>query len=261
MQLLRIFCITAFVFIITASSSFSSNISFESDNDANTRAFVIDGRSFFLSVDGKVSFPSLLQPIDAQEQEGFEVEQVEEGEETPAEEQPAEEQPAEEQPAEEQPAEEQPAEEQPAEEQPAEEQPAEEVEETPTAAAIDNDEINITSFNEFRNLTNGSALEDRLSIKCHPTEIEVEPGEDASINCTVENKTADLMEIVMECSGLEGTGIECHINGEYPIVRTLTGMSDTYFSINIVSSSSPPVSAGSYPFIITLDECISSDLC
>jgi uncharacterized membrane protein len=106
-----------------------------------------------------------------------------------------------------------------------------------------------------------SALEDRLSIECHPTDIEVEPGEHASINCTVENKTADPMEIVMECSGLEGTGIECYINGEYPIVRTLTGMSDTNFSVIIVSSSSPPVSAGSYPFIITLDECINSDLC
>jgi hypothetical protein len=262
MQPLRGFCIIAFVFIITANSSNISNIPFESDNDADTRASVIDSRSFFLSVEGKVSFSSLLQPIDAQEQEESEVEQLQEVEGELVEEQPAEEQPAEEQPAEEQPAEEQPAEEQPAEEQPAEEQPAEEADETPPPAAIDKNENNLTSFSGVhRNLTNVSALEDKLSLKCDPSEVEIKPGEDASINCTVENKTSDPIEIVMECSGLEGTGIKCYINGENPIGRTLTEMSDTNFSIVLVSRPSPPVTAGSYPFMISVDECINSNLC
>jgi hypothetical protein len=106
-----------------------------------------------------------------------------------------------------------------------------------------------------------SALEDRFSIKCDPTEVETKPGEDASINCTVENKTSDPIEIVVECSGLEGTGIECYINGEYSMERTLGEMSDTSFSVILVSSSSPPVSAGLYPFIISVDECINSNLC
>jgi hypothetical protein len=262
MQLLRIFCITAFVLIIVSSSS--SNIPLKTEDDTNTKASIIDSRSFFLSVHDKVSFSSLLQPIDAQEQEEHEVEQVEEVEETPGEEQPGEEveeTPGEEQPGEEQPGEEQPGEEQPGEEQPGEEQPGEEVEETPAAAAIDNNEKNITSFNGFRNLTNASPLEDRLSIECHPTAVEMEPGEDASINCTVENKSSDRIEIIMECSGLMGTGIECYINGEYPMGMTLTEMTDTNFSVILVSSSSPAVPAGSYRFSISVDECVNSDLC
>jgi hypothetical protein len=37
------------------------------------------------------------------------------------------------------------------------------------------------------------------------------PGEEGSINCTIENKNPKPIELVLECSGLEGTGIECNI--------------------------------------------------
>jgi hypothetical protein len=94
------------------------------------------------------------------------------------------------------------------------------------------------------------------------SEIEMDPGEVGSINCTVENKTSELIELVMQCSGLESTGIECYINGEYLIERAfITGMADVNFSVLLVSSSSPPVPAGSYPFFISVDDCTNSDLC
>ncbi len=72
-----------------------------------------------------------------------------------------------------------------------------------TAPINDNIKSNITSFNELRNLTSASALADRLSIECDPTGVEMEPGEDISIDYTVENKISEPIEIVMECLGLE----------------------------------------------------------
>ncbi len=43
--------------------------------------------------------------------------------------------------------------------------------------------------------------------------------------------------------------------------KDLTATSNTDFSVIIVSSSSPPVAVGSYPFIIRVGECNNSDLC
>jgi hypothetical protein len=121
---------------------------------------------------------------------------------------------------------------------------------------------NNTSFNEFLNNTNASAVEGSLFLKCHPAEAQMVPGAEASITCTVENKTPKPIEIVLECSGLQGTGIECYINREYPIRTTLIKeMSDINFSVLLVSHSSPPVPAGSYPFTISAEVCINSDVC
>ena len=241
MQILTIFCIIAFTLIIASSSGSSSNILSKLQNDVNIGISVIES-NIFLSIEYKAIFSSLLQPVNAQELEGHDEQQpVEEVDE---------------------------------------QQPVEEVEETPVASVDDsndqkltdtknmtasvddkNKERNITSFNEFRNLTSASPLEDRLSIECDPTKIEMRPGEEISIDCTMENKTSDPIEIVMECSGLEGTGIECYIDQGSLVGRTLAEMSNTDFSVIIVSSSLPPVAAGSYPFVISVDECVSSDLC
>jgi hypothetical protein len=88
------------------------------------------------------------------------------------------------------------------------------------------------------------------------------PGAEGSILCTIENKTPKPIELVLGCSGLDDTGIECYINGEYPTGTTLVKeMSHTNFSVLVVSRSSPLVPAGSYPFTISAEKCINSDLC
>jgi hypothetical protein len=121
---------------------------------------------------------------------------------------------------------------------------------------------NNASFNGSHQYTNASAaVEDSFTVKCHPAGVEMLPGEEDSITCTIENKTPKPIELVLECSGLDGTGIECYINGENPIVTTLNEMSFTNFSVLLVSRSSPPVSAGSYPFTISAEGCINSDQC
>jgi hypothetical protein len=71
-----------------------------------------------------------------------------------------------------------------------------------------------------------------LTVYCHPAEAQRVPGADASITCTIENKTPNLIELMLECSGLEGTGIGCSFNGERPTGKTLAKeMSDTNFSV------------------------------
>ena len=90
----------------------------------------------------------------------------------------------------------------------------------------------------------------------------MKPGEEGSIVCIVENKTLRNIELILGCSGLQGTGIGCYVNGKQPAETTLVKqMSSTNFSVLLVSRSSPPVSAGSYPFTISAEECIKSDLC
>lgn len=122
---------------------------------------------------------------------------------------------------------------------------------------------NNASLNEFHYANaSAAATEDGFTLKCHPAETKMLPGEEGSITCTIENKTPKSIELVLECSGLDGTEIGCYINGEHPTETTLIKeMSYTNFSVVLVSRSSPPVPSGSYPFTISAEECINSDLC
>jgi hypothetical protein len=128
------------------------------------------------------------------------------------------------------------------------------------ATTTSNNNASLDGFDPYANTS--AAEEDSFTLKCHPEGAEMVPGAEDSITCTVENKAPKPIELVLECSGLEGTGIECSINGDYPTGRTLVKeMSDTNFSVLVVSRSSPPVPAGSYPFTISAELCINSDLC
>lgn len=124
---------------------------------------------------------------------------------------------------------------------------------------------NNASLNEFldANASSAVAVQDSSFILKCPTEgAEMLPGEEDSITCTIENKSPKPIELVLQCSGLDGTGIDCYINGEYPTQTTLIKeISHTNFSVILVSRSSPPVPAGSYPFTISAEQCINSDLC
>ncbi|HEY6756187.1 MAG TPA: hypothetical protein VI037_02235, partial [Nitrososphaera sp.] len=119
------------------------------------------------------------------------------------------------------------------------------------------------SLNELHNYANASAaVGDGFTLKCDEEGAEMVPGTEDSITCTIENKTSKSIELVLACLGLDDTGIDCHINGNYPVGTTLIKeMSHTNFSVLLVSRSSPPVSAGSYPFTISAELCINSDLC
>ena len=122
---------------------------------------------------------------------------------------------------------------------------------------------NNASLNEFH-YANASAAaeEDGFTLKCHPAETKMLPGEEGSITCTIENKTSKSIELVLECSGLNGTGIECYISGEHLTARTLVKeISSTNFALLLVSRSSPAVPAGSYRFTISAEDCVKSDKC
>jgi hypothetical protein len=121
---------------------------------------------------------------------------------------------------------------------------------------------NNASFEGFHHYANASALEDSFTVICHPAEAEMVPGAEGSITCTIENKTPNPIELILECSGLEGTGIECSINGDRPTGTTLVKeMSNANFSVIIVTASSPVLPPGSYLFTISAETCINSDLC
>jgi hypothetical protein len=121
---------------------------------------------------------------------------------------------------------------------------------------------NNASRSEQHNI-NGSVTEEATFIlKCHPTDIQMMPGTERSIFCTVENKVPESIELAIACLGLDGTGIECYIDGENSPIGTilLKELSNTNFSILLASESSPPVPIGSYPFSINA-ECTSTNLC
>jgi hypothetical protein len=121
---------------------------------------------------------------------------------------------------------------------------------------------NNASLNEFHQANTSAAAEDSFTLNCHPSEAEMLPGEEDSIICTIENKAPEPIEMVLECSGLQNTGIECYINGESLTGRaSIKEMSYKDFSVLLVSHSSPTLPAGSYPFTISAEQCINSDHC
>jgi hypothetical protein len=121
---------------------------------------------------------------------------------------------------------------------------------------------NSASINGSQLANASTAINNNFTLTCDPAETKMLPGEKGSIICTIENKTTKSIEMVLECSGLQDTGIECYINGKQPAETTLVKqMSSINFSVLLVSRSSPPVLAGSYPFTISANECFNSDLC
>ena len=97
------------------------------------------------------------------------------------------------------------------------------------------------------------ATEGPFPLKCPQQGIKVESQRDGSMTCFVTNKNHKSVEVILKCSGLDGTGIECGINRESSAARILVKeMSDTDFSVNAVTRSSPPVPPGIYPFSISV---------
>jgi hypothetical protein len=117
------------------------------------------------------------------------------------------------------------------------------------------------STNESQRVNASKAQDDSFTLGCNPAETKMLPGEEGSITCTIENETPKPIELVLACSGLQGTGIDCYINGGSHVERTLKERSLANFTVLLTSRSSPPTLAGSYPFIISVEECINSDLC
>jgi hypothetical protein len=98
-----------------------------------------------------------------------------------------------------------------------------------------------------------TATEGPFPLKCPQQGIKVESQRDGSMTCFVTNKNHESVELILECSGLDGTGIECDINRESSAARILVKeMSDTDFSVNAVTRPFPPVSPGIYPFSISV---------
>jgi hypothetical protein len=295
MQLLRVFSIIiALVFIIA-----SSNISFKSVNDVNsrinTKAPLMEGIHSY--IDDKSTFSSLLQTISAQEQEQHKVDQDDNGNDSDSAMEKEEGQDRGDGERESSIGQEKDQQDNKVEQNDKEKLSIGEASldnkengmgvENPISIERQNNNTspnssdtedkaqnnqnltdshttttdNNASLNEFH-YANASAAEDGFTLKCHPAETKMLPGEEGSITCTIENKTPKPIELVLECSGLDGTGIDCYINGEHPTETTLIKeMSYTNFSVLLVSRSLLPVSAGSYPFTISAEECMNSDVC
>lgn len=256
MQPLTIFSIiaVAIIIVVIVTSSNSSNVFYKFDrNIVNTGvAPIFDSILLLLDIDDKSTFSSLLHPINAQEAEEEEENRGEDEERESFTEQEQEE-------------------EQQQEEGEEEEQQDNNISPNNNRSPNDNrsgmdskaqdssqnlkDSNARTTSTATNNNTAVAASENGFTLKCQQAEAKMLPGQEGSINCTVENKSPEPIEVVLECSGLEGTGIGCYINGEYPAVTDLVKeMSYTNFEVILVSSLSPPVSPGSYPFTISAEE-------
>jgi hypothetical protein len=97
--------------------------------------------------------------------------------------------------------------------------------------------------------------EKSINFGCQPNDLEIVQGTEGTMMCTIENNNPDATEVSVECSGLDGTGIECFIDGEdtQKAIFLIEDDSRKKFPIHIVSSSSPLVSIGTYPFVISGD--------
>lgn len=126
----------------------------------------------------------------------------------------------------------------------------------------DNDNDNNTSLNKSLSSSNASAVEDNLTLTCPPIGVTMVPGEQATLTCIVESKGDKPENLIIDCSGLQNSRIECYIDGQYLTKRTLINpMSHIDFSIVLISQSTPPTAAGTYSFDISVDKCINSDQC
>jgi hypothetical protein len=131
-----------------------------------------------------------------------------------------------------------------------------------SVAVRDINNNNNTLFNKSLSSSNASAAEDNLTLTCPPRGITMVPGAQATLTCTLESKGDKPENLIIDCSGLQNSRIECYIDGQYLTKRTLINpMSHIDFSIVLVSQSVPPTAAGTYSFDISVAKCNNSDQC
>jgi hypothetical protein len=125
---------------------------------------------------------------------------------------------------------------------------------------IINNNNNNALLNKSLSSSNASAAEDNLTLTCPPGGITMVPGTQATLTCTLESKGDQPENLMIDCSGLQSSRIECYIDGQYLTKRTLINpMSHIDFSIVLVSEYVPPTAAGTYPFDISVAKCNNSD--
>ena len=130
-----------------------------------------------------------------------------------------------------------------------------------SAAAANNNDSTILDISSKTNSSSAPLSEQNINFACDPNDLEIVQGAEGTMTCTIENNGPNATEIYIGCSGLVGTGIECFIDGADRQKDTflVKGQSDKKVPITIVSRSSPPASAGSYPFVISGDCTSDSD--
>jgi hypothetical protein len=129
-------------------------------------------------------------------------------------------------------------------------------------AVLDINNNNNTLLNKSLSSSNASAAKDNLTLTCPPDGITMVPGTQATLTCTLESKGDKPENLIIDCSGLQNSRIECYIDGQYLTKRTLINpMSHIDFSIVLVSQSVPPTAAGTYSFDIGVAKCNNSDQC
>jgi len=129
-----------------------------------------------------------------------------------------------------------------------------------SVAVRDINNNNNTLLNKSLSSSNASAAEDNLTLTCPPHGITMVPGTQGTLTCTLESKGDKPENLIIDCSGLQNSKIECYIDGQYLMKRTLINpMSHIDFSIVLVSQSVPPTSAGTYSFDISVSKCNNSD--
>jgi HYR domain len=90
-----------------------------------------------------------------------------------------------------------------------------------------------------------------LALSCSPNKVAIVKRAEGTINCLVENRTFNPLELVLSCSQLDEVGIECYINGKLKSsTMSLKEKSSSNFHI-LISSKSSQVSPGLYPFTIS----------
>jgi hypothetical protein len=108
------------------------------------------------------------------------------------------------------------------------------------------------AFNEGEEsfLVNVTA-QDALSLNCRPNKLIIVKGDDAFMRCTLENKIFEPLYVSLSCSNLKEVGIDCYVMGRLEnTALKMKSNSSQDFDI-LVSSKSPAVSPGSYPFKIS----------
>jgi hypothetical protein len=92
---------------------------------------------------------------------------------------------------------------------------------------------------------------DALALNCSPSKLAIVKGTEGSIDCRVENRTFNPLELNLSCSQLDEVAIECYVNGNLKsATMSLMDKSSDSFHV-VVSSKSSLLSPGIYPFTIS----------